>query len=183
VASKHFLAWVERQGQSLRRRLALAPLAKLDPFELAKVMGTIVMAPSEIPGLDPVCEMQLLTTDSDAWSAGSLKLPNGGVRIVLNPNHPRTRKCATLMEELSHVHLGHTPTQLILIDGGPAIRTFKKSYETEAYWVGSAALLPRPVLEFARAKQTVKADLAEQYGVSRALVTFRERVTGIKVCQ
>ena len=115
----------------------------------------------------------------DAWSAGSLKLPNGGVRIVLNPNHPRTRKCATLMEELSHVHLGHTPTQLILIDGGPAIRTFKKSYETEAYWVGSAALLPRPVLEFARAKQTVKADLAEQYGVSRALVTFRERVTGI----
>lgn len=139
------------------------------------------MSPSEIPGLDASCLDQLLISDSDAWSAGSLRLPTGDVRIVLNPNHPDTRKSATLMEELSHIHLGHTPTQLILIDGGPAIRTFKKSYETEAYWVGSAALLPRPVLDFARVKRTTRDALAEQYGVSRALVTFRERVTGIKI--
>jgi len=183
VASKHFLAWVERQAQSLRRRLALAPLARLDPFQLAKNMRAVVMSPSDIPGLDPACETQLLRADSDAWSAGSLKLPNGDVRIVLNPNHPDTRKRATLMEELSHIHLGHTPTQLILIDGGPAIRTFKKSYETEAYWVGSAALLPRPILEYARVKRTTKDAVAKQYGVSKALVTFREKVTGIKISE
>ena len=181
MASKHFLAWVERQAQSLRRRLALAPLAKLDPFLLAENMRAVVMLPSEIPGLPPTCARQLLQVDSDAWSAGSLRLPNGDVRIVLNPNHPDTRKRATLMEELSHIHLGHTPTQLILIDGGPAIRTFKKSHETEAYWVGSAALLPRPVLELARTKRMSRDVVALRYGVSRALVTFRENVTGVRL--
>jgi hypothetical protein len=181
VAAKHFLGWVERQAQTLRRRLALAPLARLDPFALAINMGAIVMSPTEIPGLDANCLDQLLVSDSDGWSAGSIKLPNGEVKIVLNPNHPATRKCATLMEELSHIHLGHTPTQLVLIDGLPPFRSFKKSYETEAYWVGAAALLPRPVLEFARAKRTDRDLLATQYGVSGALVTFRERVTSIAI--
>jgi hypothetical protein len=181
VASKHFLAWVERQAQSLRRRLALTSLARLDPFLLAERMGAVVMSPSEIPGLRPACAAQLLRVDSDAWSAGSVKLPNGDIRIVLNPNHPDTRKRATLMEELSHIHLGHSPTQLILIDGGPAIRTFKKSHETEAYWVGSAALLPRPILESARAERLSREVVAQRYGLSTALVTFRERVTGIRL--
>jgi hypothetical protein len=85
------------------------------------------------------------------------------------------------MEELSHIYLGHTPTQLILIDGGPAIRTFKKSHETEAYWVGSAALLPRTILESARAGRISRDVLVGRYGVSSALVTFREKVTGIRL--
>jgi hypothetical protein len=83
------------------------------------------------------------------------------------------------MEELSHIYLKHTPTQLIIFDGGPAFRSFKKGQETEAYWVGAAALLPRNVLEFARANRIDRSSLAPRYGVSEALVKFREKVTSV----
>ena len=67
--------------------------------------------------------------------------------IILNPIHPDTRKRATLMEELSHIYLGHAPSKLTVVDGGLAFRSFKKTQETEAYWVGAAALVPRVALE------------------------------------
>lgn len=179
--TKHFLAWVERQAQQLRRRLALPPMAVLDPYGLAPRMGVRVLSPSDIPGMDRSDLHHLLVEDSDGWSAGGIRLANGRVAVVLNPTHPETRKRATLMEELAHVHLRHKPSQLILLDGGIAVRSFKKSQETEAYWVGAAALLPRALLEHASRNGITKAALAESRGVSEQLVTFRERVTGIKL--
>jgi len=110
-------------------------------------------------------------------------MPDGDVVIVLNPNHPETRKHATLMEELSHIHLAHTPTQLIVIDGGPAFRSFKKTQETQAYWVGAAALVPRAALERAKRNKADRQVLAKYFGVSRDLVAFRENVTGVRLSQ
>lgn len=153
----------------------------LDPHELARGMGVRVLSPGDIPGMDRADLRRLLVEDRDGWSAGSIRLPNGRMLIVLNPTHPPTRKRATLMEELAHVHLGHKPSQLILLDGGIAVRSFKKSQETEAYWVGAAALLPRVVLQHASSNGITKAALAESRGVSEQLVTFRERVTGIEL--
>jgi hypothetical protein len=181
VAPKHFLSWVERQAQSLRQRLALAPLAQLDPFKLASEMGARVISPADIPGLTSDCLTQLLLVDSDAWSAGSLHLPDGQIMIVLNPNHAETRQRSTLMEELSHIHLGHTPTQLVAIDGGPTFRSFKKTQETQAYWVGSAALVPQVALERARRNKAERQVLAGYFGVSLDLVAFRENVTGVRL--
>ena len=181
MGTKHFLIWVEKQAQVLRARLALSPLAVLNPFDLARQMNAKVISPSDISGLPAECLNQLLITDSDGWSAGSLKLPDVGVVIVLNPNHPETRKRATLMEELSHIYLNHTPTQLILTDGGPAFRSFKKSQETEAYWVGAAALVPRAALERAKRNRANRHVVAQFYGVSRDLVRFRENVTGLRL--
>lgn len=181
MATKHFLTWVENQARILRSRLSLAPLAPLDPFELAKDMRVEIFRPCEIPGLDSACLQQLLVAGSDAWSAGSLKLPSNDIAVVLNPNHPQTRERATLMEELSHIHLGHTPTQLIIIERGPVFRTFKKSQETEAYWVGAAALVPKAALERAKRNNAERQVVAKFYGVSRDLVRFRKNVTGLRL--
>jgi hypothetical protein len=181
MASKHFIDWVERQAQALRSRLSLRPLAVLDPFELARNMEADIILPSQIPGLDAACLKQLLRIDSDAWSAGSLRLPSGDVKIVLNPNHPDTRRRATLMEELTHVFLNHKPTQLIVVDGGPAFRSFKKTHETEAYWVGAAALVPKAALERAKRNHSDRRVVASYFRVSTDLVTFRENVTGLRL--
>lgn len=181
MATKHFLTWVENQARILRSRLALRPLAPLDPFELAKNMCVDIIRPSEIPGLRPECLDQLLVKEFEAWSAGSLKLPSNDVVVVLNPTHAKTRERATLMEELSHIHLGHTPTQLIIIEGGPVFRTFKKSQETEAYWVGAAALVPQAALERAKSNDAQRQVVARFYGVSPDLVRFRENVTGVRL--
>lgn len=181
MAAKHFISWVERQAQTMRRRLFLPPLAPLNPYKLAAKMHAQIFLPADIPGMSTADLTQLLQTDPDAWSAGSIRLPNGEVAIALNSTHHENRKRATLMEELSHVHLNHTPSQLILIDGGPAVRSFKKTQETEAYWVGSAALLPSAALQDARSKAINRDTLRGIYTVSLALIGFRERVTGIKL--
>ncbi|WP_333257707.1 ImmA/IrrE family metallo-endopeptidase [Microcoleus sp. B5-C4] len=112
--SKHFLDWIERRGQELRCRLSLEPTAALNPYKLAQTMEVRVVSPLDILELAPCLLDQLLVQDSDSWSGGTLPLPNGKTIVVLNPNHSETRKRATLMEELAHVFLGHTPSSLMV---------------------------------------------------------------------
>lgn len=181
MATKHFLGWVERQAGRMRARLGLAPLAVLEPQRLAEKLGAAVLSPSDVPGLPPEDLHQLLHEDARAWSAGSVRLPNGRLLIVLNPTHAETRRRATLMEELAHDFLGHTPSQLLTIGGFFAGRTFKKSQETEAYWVGAAALVPLAALTRAQVEATPREDVAWHRGVSTSLVAFRENVTGIRL--
>jgi hypothetical protein len=162
--------------------LSLTPRAPLNPYALAAVMEALVFTPREIAGLRPDDHRQLVVIDPDSWSAGSIHLPNGAVGILINPTHAETRKHATLMEELAHIHLGHTPSQLILVNG-MAVRSFKKTQETQAYWVGSAALVPLALLEHAHVSQLSRKEVARTCKVSPALVGFRERVTGTRLHQ
>ena len=55
------------------------------------------------------------------WSGGacSRPLPNGWRIVILNPAHGIQRNRATLMEEISHVFLGHTAEPA----GGRNVRT------------------------------------------------------------
>ncbi|WP_449420518.1 ImmA/IrrE family metallo-endopeptidase [Phormidium nigroviride] len=179
--SKHFLGWVERRGQELRCRLSLEPIAPLDPYKLAQAMGVIVISPLDISGLDPSILDQLLVQDSGSWSAGTITLTKGKILVVLNPKHAETRKRATLMEELAHVFLDHKASSLIVFKGITAMRSCKKSQETQAYGVGAAALVPVKLLQHAQSNLTTREKLAHYCGVSVDLVGFREKVTGVKL--
>jgi IrrE N-terminal-like domain len=180
LAKAHFIMWVERQGQTLRGRLKLASRDPLDPFKLAGLMQAQIYSPYDVLNLPSADLDQLLTVDSQSWSAGSVRLPDGEVAIILNPVHADTRKRASLMEELSHIYLHHKPSQIIINDH-LAIRTFNKTQETQAYWVGAAALVPKAALEHARSRLIAKETLANDLGVSLSLVGFRENVTGVKL--
>jgi hypothetical protein len=180
LAKEHFIMWVERQGQTLRGRLRLAAREPLDPFKLAGLMRARVYSPYDVLNF-PLTDLdQLLAVDPSSWSAGSVRLPDGGIAIVLNPVHADTRKRASLMEELSHIYLRHKPSQIIINDH-LAIRTFNKTQETQSYWVGAAALVPKCVLEHALARGIAKETVAHELGVSLSLVGFRENVTGVKI--
>jgi IrrE N-terminal-like domain len=182
LATKHFLGWVERRAMCMRAKLSLSPRAPLNPYTLATVMEAIILTPTEIDGLSAEDHRQLVIADAKSWSAGSIHLPQGGVAILLNPTHSETRKNATLMEELSHIYLAHVPSQLIIVNG-MAVRSFKKTQETQAYWVGSAALIPLVVLQEAQLNQLSRMEIAHNCKVSQALVAFRENVTGIRLSQ
>jgi hypothetical protein len=179
LAKQDFIDWVERQGQSLRPKLALSSTDKLDPYKLAVEMQVRLLTPSDTVGLTMAFLQHLLGTDSDGWSAGAFSVPDGKVFVVMNPNHAQTRRNATLMEELSHIHLKHKPTRLITIEGGIAMRDYDKSKETQAYWVGSAALLPKVVLMIAKEKGIDRNRVASTYCVSTELVKMRENITKI----
>jgi len=178
LASADFINWVERRGLSLRRILNLGPLDVLDPERLAQKMGIPIYTPYDIEGLSPEILTHLLS--SDGWSAGSLPLQGGKWVILINPTHPPTRNRATLMEELSHIYLGHPPSK-IENNNGFMERSYKKTHETQAYWVGAAALLPSTLMSNTKARGMSRHLLATGCGVSEDLVKFRENVTGIKL--
>lgn len=164
----------------MRAKCKLGPFDRLDPFELADKMNVNVIGPYAIADFDPLTLGHLLNQGSRSWSAGTLKLPNGEHIVVMNPTHDPRRQLPTLMEELVHIELGHNPSEL-RPDGSIMVRTFDKTAEQQAYFVGAAALLPGRVLKGARTRGMTVEELANERAVSRELVKFRLNLTGIKL--
>ena len=200
----------EKRKQYELRALALRDFAgvrehdPVDPFALARFAKLMVVDFDLVKGLSPASRAHLLGPASEEWSGGacSRPLPNGWRIVILNPAHGIHRNRATLMEEISHVFLGHQPNRLAVIGRNPTVREgatnrlgrnptvregaatlasaardYNKSDEEAAYAVGAAALLPyqslrRLVLERRRADQ-----IARKFGVSRQLVEYRIKVT------
>lgn len=156
----------------------------IDPFAIAEA-AKLLVAPFELiePLLTPETRSHLLGDGSGNWSGGAASqvLPDGRKLIILNPSHGATRQKATLMEEISHLFLGHQPSRLSIEkrnkDGKVIARDYNRSIEEEAYSTGAAALVP-----FTGLKKMVMAgrtanEIARAYGVSRALVEFRIKIS------
>ena len=128
--------------------------------------------------VDDVTLNKVLVEEQDKWDGGTMILPDGGRLVVLNPTRCETRQRATIMEELAHLHLGHTPSKFIVI-GGITMRTVKKADEKAAYQVGAAALLPARILRGAVTRGYTAEQVAEEHGVSMKLLQMRENFVGV----
>lgn len=176
--SKKAQAW-ETPAGTLRRLLRLRSDQILDPFALAPKVGLTLMELSDVPVEDAV-RHQLLNSASDRWSGGvyATPLPDGTFLCIINPNHDIRRRRITLMEEISHVFLKHTPTGVRALGGGIFARDYDHAQEQEAYGVGAAALLPWASF-FGDLNGGANAEeLARKYGVSVPLVNYRIQITG-----
>jgi hypothetical protein len=173
----------ELKAMGLRDFARTQPDAPLNPFVLAKFANLLVLDFEQITGLSQEVRNHLLGPAADAWSGGvcSRPLPNGAKLVILNPKHGKSRTNATLMEEICHVFLGHTPNRLSIVaedDRGRMLaRDYQKSDEEEAYAIGAAALVP-----FASLRRQVLAgrsasEIGRHFRVSRPLVEFRLKVT------
>ena len=127
----HFcLPPTEKRKQNELRALALRDFAgvrehdPLDPFALARFARLMVVDFDQVKGLSPESRAHLLGPASEEWSGGacSRPLPNGWRIVILNPAHGIHRNRATLMEEISHVFLGHKPNRLARVGGKPTVR-------------------------------------------------------------
>lgn len=175
----------EIRGAALREFAGVRDVrARLDPFRLAKLAGLFVADFSSIRNDLSAESVHILVHDAkDKWSGGasSLRLPTGEKLIILNPTHSRKRQAATLMEEISHVFLGHRPSRLSTgskeTDDRTPARDYDHSIEEEAYATGAAALVPYLGLRsFVREGRTA-AEIARNYGVSRQLVEYRIKIS------
>jgi Zn-dependent peptidase ImmA (M78 family) len=175
-----FKSWAERTAATLRRELELGPLAPIDPLRVASFLGVDVCTPREIPGLPADVINPLLDGDPFGWSAVSLAI-NGGGLLIYNPRKSKARRASDIMHELAHFLLDHKPTTIIMSEElDIAIRSFDAKQEDEANWLAWAVLLPREALvDCLRQRLSVHA-IAEGYGVSEDLVTFRIRITGVE---
>lgn len=160
-----------------------SPDAPLDPFKLAKFANLLVLDFEQIKGLSEKTREHLLESASDKWSGGaaSQPLPDGRRIVILNPNHNPMRTHATLMEEISHVFLGHQPSRLKIAAkdsrGRSISRDYRNADEEAAYGTGAAALVPYAALRKRVHAGQTSLQIARQFRVSRELVEYRLKVT------
>jgi Zn-dependent peptidase ImmA (M78 family) len=96
---------------------------------------------------------------------------------MLNPDQSHRRQKITLMEEICHSFLGHSPTVLSL-SGESRYRDFNEEQEREAYGIGAAVLLPWRLF-FPMLNGGARGDeLAEAFDVTRELVLYRIKICG-----
>jgi hypothetical protein len=120
----------ELHALGFRDFAGVRPGAPLDPFRLARFANLLVVDFEQIKGLSPETREHLLGSGSEKWSGGacSRSLPDGRRIVILNPNHGRMRTNATLMEEVSHVFLGHQPSRLKVVGETESGRTISRDY-------------------------------------------------------
>lgn len=173
----------ELKGLGLRDFAGVGADSPLDPFRLASFANLLVVDFADIKALSQDAKDHLLGTAAQDWSGGacSLPLPDGKKIVILNPKHGRLRKNATLMEEVSHVFLGHQPNRLKVVAqderGRTLARDYRRADEEEAYGVGAAALVPFAALRRLVYEGRASNEIARHFHVSRDLVEYRLKVT------
>jgi Zn-dependent peptidase ImmA (M78 family) len=153
----------------------------LDPVPLAAGVGLLVVSAEAICALlESDIAKEILVNAKDSWSGGvyAAPLPTGELICIINPTHGRFRQKITLMEEISHIHLEHSPTGLRSVWNGLRLRDFNEKQEREAYGVGSAALLPWGAFFHDLNAGLPVTELAEKYQVSRELIEYRIKTSG-----
>jgi hypothetical protein len=173
----------ELQALGFRDFAGVRSDAALDPFQLAKFANLLVVSFDQIEGISAEAREHLLGSGSEKWSGGACShpLPDGRRIVILNPNHGSRRTNATLMEEVSHVFLGHQPSRLKVVaenvNGRTISRDYRKADEEAAYATGAAALVPFSALRRFVLEGHTSLQLAKHFHVSRELVEYRLKVT------
>lgn len=173
----------ELQALGFRDFAGVRDGAPLDPFRLAKFANLLVVSFEQINGLSAEAREHLLGAGSEKWSGGACShpLPDGRRIVILNPNHAPMRTNATLMEEVSHVFLGHQPSRLKVVaetaSGQTVSREYRNADEEAAYGTGAAALVPFSALRRFVLEGQSSLQIARHFRVSRELVEYRLKVT------
>lgn len=174
-----FARWVEARALEIRHLSGSDACSPLDPFSVAEHFRMSVISPRDIPGIPEEAMQVLLHIGWRCWSGIAITKAGGKVIVVLNPRHSEERRRATLMEEVSHIHLRHRPA---LLDGrfrDQVIRIYRTSEEKQAFAVAAAALIPYGALSHLAGGAADASEVARLYGVSPDLLAYRIRVCGL----
>lgn len=169
----------EETATDIRGTLGLAEGEPLDPFTVQIDRVQLVDA-KKVKRVDPATMHHLLGPGSSEWSAATIPLRDERLDwvIVLNSAHNLERRRATLMEEYCHLLLGHDMTT-ISAQEGVTFRDYRPEFESEAYYVGAAILVPQGDLRRRIAEREPAEAIAKHFGVSRELVEFRIKRLGL----
>lgn len=174
-----FKAWCERAAGEYRQALGVRADSRLDANALASFLDVRVATPGDLPGLSIASITQLTVTDPDSWSA--VTMSQGGVKLViLNSGHSARRQANSLCHELAHIVLNHRSDDTQLSRQGFLFRSrFNDDQEAEADWFAGCLLVPGEGLLRACWRMRSSESLAEHFGVSRRLIEWRLRMTGV----
>jgi|SRR5579859_5241851 len=174
-----FKARAEDVAVEQRRLLGLRPEDPLPWRLLADYLSALVIAPRDIPGMTDEISHQLISVDSNSWSATTI-VHNGQIVIIHNPAHSANRQESNVMHELAHILCRHSPSHIVQSISLPfALRTYDPEQEEEASWLGGCLQLPRIALLWAARQGMSDAMIVRHFGASLKQVQFRRRKTGV----
>ena len=171
-----FKAEAERLATDIWTAMHLKPGDCMIALELAMHVGCVVRAADELVGIAKL--EHLKSIQDDAFFACTFKLPKGRNAIVFNPLMPETRRNSDIAHEVSHIVLDHPLSRLERL-GDVAFLSCNKQQEEEAAWLSGCLLLPRFALINDLSKGMVSATIADKRNLSKPMVDYRVRVTGV----
>lgn len=174
-----FKAHAERLSLDTRNRLNISNDTAIDPVALAQSKGCLVWTPEDVPEFDLSHLTQLTISDPNSWDAVTIKEGDCTV-IVVNNTRPAARQANTIMHEWAHLELKHKPSRVDEFENGLLLLSdYPKDLEDEADWLSGAMLAPRDGLVNLRKRGLNDDQIAETFGISSQLATWRLRMTGI----
>jgi len=172
-----FKAEAERIALEARGELNLRDCDGLDVFALANHLEIPVLTMGDVASRNGQSSFKqyFSVVDPDVFSAITIFIGRRRFIVHNETQHPH-RQASNVSHEISHTLLEHEPVALVGSDGQ---REWNPEMEAEAHWLGAALLVPREgALRMARAGKLVE-EIAEHYGVSSALCSWRIQQTGI----
>jgi Zn-dependent peptidase ImmA (M78 family) len=165
---------IERTAASTRKRLGLDQLQVLDPNLLVDDLDARIFHLSDLIA-DDIALRRARKIGFDG--ASSCHPETGRPVIVLNCGRPLRRRTATLMEELAHLLLDHSPSRIGLDPKlGVVRRSFNREQENEAYDLGAALLLPKERMQNdVKEEERTAGEIADAHQCSEELVIYRIR--------
>ncbi|MHC4044807.1 helix-turn-helix domain-containing protein [Bradyrhizobium sp. 23AC] len=169
---------LEQAAEKFRADLGLSPDEPLDSLRV-EVDGVQVIRIGETNCLDAQTVKYLRGNAGGEWSAMTLPLnaSNEKWAVLLNDSHTVERQRVTILEEYWHILLGHRLTKIARIAESYG-RTYDKTEEHDAYYLASAALLPRAAMIEALSKNRSSVEIARSFGTSSELVDYRIKRLG-----
>lgn len=174
-----FKSQCERRSVEYRKQLGVNSSGPLSADRLADHLGITVWSVKDVEDLDAE-NLSVLTNEADdSWAALTMRMGPSNL-VVYKPVSSPGRRNNVIMHELSHIILGHELAQAFLMEDGSLVPgNFDQNQEDEADWLAGTLLLPRPALLSIRS-QNIPDDVAcDQYMVSREMLTWRTRMTGV----
>lgn len=173
-----FKAEAERIALELRAEIGLSPRARLDPLALAAHLLVPVISLSDLAKAVPAAVAHLTRgAGRSHFSAATVYVSKYKRIIITNPGHSDARRGNSLCHELSHIILEHDSEAPISSMGE---RAWNGVHEREAEWLGACLLIPGEAAVHAAKQGHDDATIAESFGVSEALATWRMRMTAAR---
>lgn len=168
-----FKAEAERRADALRAVLGVSPREAMKAEVLAVHLGLEVRSAADLVDIDRLHEIERL--QPGAFSACTFEIGTRRV-IVWNPLSTAARTQSDIAHEISHILLNHEVKRLERV-GSFTFFSCEPEEEQEANWLAGCLLLPRSLL--ARVGRETPEAIAAQFGLSREMVNYRLRATGI----
>jgi len=174
-----FKSQCERRSVEFRRHLGLQPTDALSADDLATHLGVTVWSVNQVDGLNANDEQVLTDENDDSWSALTMRIGTDDL-VIYKPVRSIGRHNNVIMHELAHIILGHELADACMLEDGSLVPgNFSQDQEDEADWLAGTLLLPRPSLLAIRAQRLSDQDACSRYLVSREMLNWRIRMTGV----